>query len=438
MPIRKDIPEGLYKLQSEGVDWLLKTKRAILADSMGCGKTVQILNACERICSPSPTGYTYSSQYETVDWKAKDYIHSKVLIVVGLKVAASVWQSEIEKWTTEKSIFAGGPDPEERDTARKAFWSSAVNPTKDSESIRYMIINYAHLKETMQNVPYSKSFKVMVFDEYHLMGLLNKKNRAVKKGGSKFFDDAKAYVNAPYLFFVDGTPYPHGAIDAWPILYLIDRVKFRSYWKFVGEHCTVLDEYFGKKILPQPKDPGKFKSFMSKYILSRTLKDMRGDMPEKVESVVYVPMTLKQDEAYRTMVKDMFMDINEGEDIILAPSILAKITRMRQILSSPRILDPTFKETGGSLDALIELVCLELDNHNSVSIFTPFRAGVDIIESEISRVFAYNKKEPPAIFTIMGGMREGEAIKVAEQFEEYNQRRGDRNDKILIGTIQSA
>lgn len=435
MAIKQESSGQLYHLQQQGVEWLIATKRAILADSMGCGKTTQLLHACERILSPSPTAYTFDKEAAITGWKPTDYIQGKVLIVVGLKVAAGVWASEIEKWTTESSIFAGGSSSEERKSARDAFWQNDSQQEQQKKQIRYMIINYAHLEETIQNVPYGKSFKVMIFDEYHLMGLLNKKNRAVKSGGSKFFDAAKSCINAPYLFFADGTPYPHGAVDAWAPLYFIDRVKFRSYWKFVNEHCTVLNEYFGKKILPEPKNPVEFNKFMSKYLLSRTLKDMRGDMPEKIESIVKATMTQKQEEAYHTMVKEMFMEINEGEEIILAPSVLAKVTRMRQILSSPRILDPHFKETGGSIDALIELVSLELDNKNSVAIFTPYRMAVDIISDEILRLFSNTKRKPPAIYHILGGMGEGEALRVAGQFEGY---RGIGNDRVLIGTIQSA
>ena len=43
--IRPAIPDALYKFQTEGVAWLSRNPRAILADDMGLGKTVQVLIA---------------------------------------------------------------------------------------------------------------------------------------------------------------------------------------------------------------------------------------------------------------------------------------------------------------------------------------------------------------------------------------------------------
>ena len=49
--IRPAIPDALYKFQTEGVAWLSRNPRAILADDMGLGKTVQVLIALEQLIS---------------------------------------------------------------------------------------------------------------------------------------------------------------------------------------------------------------------------------------------------------------------------------------------------------------------------------------------------------------------------------------------------
>jgi len=381
--------DRLRDYQLAGAQKLVANKRMILADTMGLGKTATALKALEDI-------------------------EGRVLIVCGLKAAVEVWRDEIGKWTDSKAITAYGGNKPRRIASIQRFLKSDA---------KYLITNAAHLEQMSKLAATHKfAWAAQVFDEYHLTGLTNPKNRAQAGKGTKFFETARYNVKAPYLFFISGTPLSAGPQDLWPVLYLIDRKKFRSFWKYAYEHCIVKEEFFGKKIEGTPRDPRAFRRFLRPYMVRRTKKAVAPELPAKQRGMLSVEMSERQRALYQEITEEMIAELDNG-DLVVTPNAITKLLRLRQVLVSPQLLGDS--DVGGALPALAEFLELELAAGNPVAVFTPFRGAVDLVRQHCV-------PKGTAVFTVVGGMKEGEAQGVARSYEEH------KGPKLLVGTIKSA
>lgn len=125
--IVKGIKGNLYDYQRLGIDFLIKSQgRALLADSCGCGKTIQALGYLTHVG------------------------HKRTLIICPASVKFS-WESEIKKWTNLKSFI--------------------VNPKTNlqdiSSDVNCIIMNYDILKKFFNELMKYK-FDCLICDEVHM------------------------------------------------------------------------------------------------------------------------------------------------------------------------------------------------------------------------------------------------------------------------------
>lgn len=369
----------LYSYQIEGKMLIKKHQRVILADDMGLGKTAQILRALdEQEAFPC-------------------------LVVVGLKFGFGVWETEIAKWTDKKSVTYTGKPQE-----RKKIWDNW-----DPDITPFMITNTAMLGEILAK---RRAWPALVFDEYHLMGLRNRKTKTYKL--------IKEKALSRYLILSSGSPVSQGPQDFFAPLNLLRPHVFPSYWKFVTKYCvSVLNEWGSRRIARYPRDRKVFKEMLKPYMIRRTKKQVLEQLPEKTRQILPVEMSRKQKTMYKKLANEMLLELDNGE-LVITPSVIAKITRLRQLLVSPRLLGDN--EPGGALEQVIESVRSEFEAGNSVAVFTPYRGGVKEAAHYLSSL-------TPHVFTIMGQMDPQDVTDTIETFQTLKS-----HQKILICTIKSA
>lgn len=371
------MPDKLYDYQRKGVEFIKARRRVILADEMGLGKTVQAITAIEE------------SEMKPA------------LIVVGLKIAIGVWQTEIRKWTGENSLVYTGK-PKEREKLWKN-WNPELQP--------YVIVNFMLLKEILQK---KNKWKSVVFDEYHLMGL--------RKRRSKTFNVAKDIFTG-MLILCSGSPMSQGPQDLWGPLHLIDKRKFGSYWKFVTYYCEIEESRWGKTVGRYPSRPNELKLLLQRFMVRRLKKHVLDALPSKTRQVIPIELDPPQTLMYNRLAKEMMLELPDG-DILVTPSVIAKLLALRQLLVSPRLIGIDYE--GVALAALKMLIYEEFTAKNSVAVFTPFRKGVE----EIAKALQY---VTPHIYIIMGGMKPEEAAAAIAGYQNNPNKK-----KILIATIKSA
>jgi SNF2 family DNA or RNA helicase len=311
-----------------------------------------------------------------------------------------VWQDQARLWLNEKAlIYAGTPG------IRRRIWDEYVE-TKG----RILVANYSQAEEILQR---NRGWHGIVCDEYDRIGLLNRQ--------SQIFETLEGAYSRD-LYFVTGTPIRHGPQDMWHPLHLIDPQKYSSYWRFVGHHCIVWKDRFGKTIEPsRPKNVEAYQAEMAPYLLHRTKQQVLTELPPKTRQPVQIEMTGKQALLYNDILHDMYTVTDRG-DILVTPNVASQILRLRQCLVTPRLLG--VDDPGAALEALKDLAEPELSTKtHAVAVCTPFRQAIPFIEQEM-------KKLDCKCFEIHGQIKES-PHDVATRFQEYKGR------KAIIYTIRS-
>lgn len=373
----------LRPYQNEGVEFLSNSKRAILADEPGLGKTLQTIMALESL----PQGPT---------------------LILAPKMALGVWEEEIRKWTGKISMIYDG-NPKERKALWKAF---------QEDDLQFLITNYAKLKELRTLKP---TWTSIVCDEIHLAGLQNHRTQTYEN---------LRQLSSAHLFLLTGTPVNHGPQDLFAPLSLVEPDKYKSYWQYVNKYCIVIQDRFGKSIEGRPKDVMKFKQMLKPYFIHRKKKDHLHELPDKIRQPLPLTMTKDQAKIYNDIAEHMMAEF--GDDILVTPSRLTQDLRLRQCLVSPRLLG--FDVDGAALESLPELVDAEFQSGNPVIIFTPFREAVTHIVDKLTAVHGKSKKPTTNyVGIIQGGMKATDLQQVVHQFQTCKDVR-----KVLICTIKTA
>lgn len=372
-------PIMLTPKQQEGKQFIIdSTWRCIVGDVAGAGKTYMVLDAIMEQPYYAPT------------------------LVICIKVGLPVWKNELKKWYGKDCIIYKG-NPKQR--------KELINKIRREEP-EFVVATYPMLQELIYELG-PKFFHTLILDEYHMYGLLNIK--------TKMFETVKS-VHRHILFIIGitGTPMRSTPADYYAMLYLLNPFEstFRTYWTYVNEYCIKIKDFFGYTIERFPNNVEKFRTMISKYMISRETDDL----PPKLRIPLEVEMTSQQAKAYRQLQEDMML---QGDQLILTPNEMTKILRIRQLLVTPRIFG--IEENGGGLNATIEQTELELSNDNPVIIFTPFTDAIPHIETELYKTIPDVK-----VFKIQGGMTVEEYDFIQTSFQSIKTK-----NKVLICSIKS-
>ncbi|HOP53924.1 MAG TPA: SNF2-related protein [Bacillota bacterium] len=370
----------LRPYQLEGIKVLTSSGRHLLADTMGLGKTVTVL-------------------------KSIDELDAYPALIVATKNALGVWESEISKWLGKQVVIYSGP-PHQRVKA----WEDFV-----THRIPFVITNYAFVEEITRR---KLQWPTIVADEIHLAGLLNRKTVTFKR-----FKQLKSR----YLFLVTGSPIRRNPADLWASFHLLDPKRFNSYWQYVNKYCVTIKTPFGTEIESRPKDVKEFRQMAHQYMLRRTKEQVAADLPPKIRSAIPLEMTAKQRKLYTQLAEELIAE-SDGE-FIIASNQLSAITKLRQLLVSPLLLNVNDK--GAALEALPELVESEFSEGNSIAIFTPYRAAVNLIADELSKL--PKDIRPDFIGKILGTLSYSEIADAARRFQAAKTYK-----KVMVCTIKSS
>lgn len=348
------------------------------ANPPGVGKTLETLDALSRL----PGGTT---------------------LVLCPKMATGVWMAEAEQWLDWDSLRSTGE--------YKPIVRANIYKEYDKVPSRLFIANIQMLKEILM---WRSSWDNLVIDEAHLLGLLNHESTGLK---------SILKIKYRHIFILTGTPIRRGPQDLWPMLHLLDPKKFRSYWGFVNRYCVVVDGRFGKDILNRPKDPIAFHNMLNEYMIRHKKEDILKDLPPKMVLGHEVLMNDEQLRVAKEIEENMMAEI--GDDLLVTPSTLSQILRLRQLMVCPKLIGG--KTYGTAIDSLVTyLIPEEFEQGRSVAIATSFRQAIPFIKE------ALIKEIPDVdIFEIHGQIKET-AQSVAAAFQACR-----NTKKVIIYSIKS-
>ena len=284
------------KHQAEGTRFLRSKERAALFDEQGLGKSKQLIDAI--------AGEIGASRL------------SGALIVCpnGLK---STWADEIERFCSlPYAVFGAG-----RKARRTAFRSLRA---------AFYVINYEAVATELSSLRALLRFKPMalVLDESHR---IKTPDARVTKAVLQLRADAKR------RYLLTGTPVANKPDDLWSqILFLDDGEalgatfeQFRARYQAPGGGYKSIDD-----LRTRVSD-----------LSMRRLKDEALQLPAKEVIRICVELSGRQQVMYDQMRDELELWVKtlDGQQVLKqADAILARLVRLAQLASNPRLIDPSF------------------------------------------------------------------------------------------------
>jgi superfamily II DNA or RNA helicase/glycine/D-amino acid oxidase-like deaminating enzyme len=326
----KALTAKLREYQRSGFAWLWHLHEAqmtgILADDMGLGKTVQALALLT---------------------KAKEDEGDAPSLIVCPTSVLSVWKQEVKKWAPSLSLMVW--HGAERAENRRLLKKSDI-----------IVTTYAILRRDIDELSKLR-FRYALLDEAQ-----NIKNWATTTAKS-----AKQ-LKADHRLALSGTPVENHLVDLWAIFDFLAP-------GFLGK----LSEF--QKNYVRPIEDGDVKvleglrSRIRPFVLRRKKEDVASELPPKTEQTLFVQFNKAQLGLYNRILKAAKAEIQGRiEEVGLEKSqmtILAALTRLRQVCCDPRLLglaDASALPTSSKLEAFTELIADCIGSGRKVLVFSQF------------------------------------------------------------------
>jgi SNF2 family DNA or RNA helicase len=332
----------LRDYQVEGVRFLSTRRSAILADEMGVGKTIQALEAWHKRGCQGPT------------------------LLIARPNAQAAWIAQCNKWGFDPPVIISGTQKQRREQ-----WAEV-------DQYSFAACTIEALQRDLENKIAPRRWHQVFCDEIHSLGLLNRKG--------KHFKVIKTSLNYDRITLITGSPLRRGFQDLWGPLHLCNPKQFSSYWRYLSTFGYMMKNEYGAWEILGLKERDKLLEVIAPYYIRREKADVASELPPKTR--VYgdeckLEMTSSQSKLYNQLTNDLLAELSTGE-LLITPTVLSLITRLRQVLCCPKILDDG-ADWGASLEHLGELIDDTDDLH--FVIFTPFTKAMPHIYRYLQQKF---------------------------------------------------
>ena len=379
-PLPVGLRATLRPYQHDGYQWLSFLRRqllgGILADDMGLGKTVQTLAMIARARED----------------EGREAGRAPFLVVVPSSVVAT-WRSEAERFTPDLRLATV------TGAASRRGWSLAglVDPPDGADRVDVVVTTYTLLR-----------LEAADYAAVRWAGLVLDEAQAVKNHRSKTWA-ALRDVEADCRFAITGTPLENNLMELWSILSLTAPGMFPHAESFRTTVAQPIEQHADPEALPA------LLKRIRPVVLRRTKELVAGELPPKQVSVVEVELSPQHRQLYDTHLARerqrllKLLDDDEGVEHNRI-TILASLTRLRQLALDPALVDPVHEHVGSvKIDELLDrLEELAAEGHRALvfSQFTRFLGRVRTRLDAAGLAYAY---------------LDGRTRKRAEVVEEFRQ-----------------
>ncbi|MDD4779869.1 MAG: SNF2 helicase associated domain-containing protein [Tissierellia bacterium] len=372
-----DLPDNLNIImrnyQKTGFKWLKTLSNyslgGILADDMGLGKTLQVISLL---------------LYEKKENEYKKT--NKPSIVVCPTSLVYNWKSELEKYAPSLTSIIIAGNAEQR--------NELISNIKDYDLI---FTSYDLLKRDI-DIYNETEFKYCILDEAQYI-----KNSATLNAKTV------KLINSEVRFALTGTPIENSLADLWSIFDFIMPGFLYSYNKFKDKYEIPIVKNENKEVLE------KLNKQIKPFILRRLKKDVLKELPDKIDTVSYAQMDIKQKGIYaaelyklREQFKNEVAEHGYKKSQII---ILAMLTRLRQICCHPSLCFENYNGDSTKLDLCMEILLSSIENGHKVLIFSQFTSMLKIIEKNLN-------KSKISYYKLTGATKSEERLYLANKFNE--------------------
>lgn len=405
-------------LQKEGIKFLLANRKCILADSMGCGKTIQSIIAA--MASNSKKILIITTASLKTNWKreltiyndekdiqilqgSKDEICDKKYVIANYDILINYYEVPTETvYETEYVYNENG----KREVIRKPVMIKSKDGQlieKQKKSTRKDVI-----EECLKNSPlFLNKFDCVIIDEAQKLSN-NSSNRY------KVIDDFLKRAKPNYVFLLTGTPLTNKPINLYYILKLIDAPITRDYRYFINRYCDAKTFRLktGKEVttINGASNLEELREKIKHLYIRRLLTEMTDMVDKNIITKTYDLTELQRVEYERLWQEYLDAQIEQGNDDSEQYRQLVEGILVRQYLAKQMV------------NNTIKLVDNMLEEGGKVIIVCTF-------SEEIKMFKDYYKKK----CVVYDGKMTAKAKDKAEQ--AFN---NDKNVRVFIGQILAA
>lgn len=379
-----NLPEP-FRYQVYGRQKIRERKRTAIIAPPGAGKTRPIVEGVDDlegfdklvlVLCTGPAIATWKRQIPL--WKRDDYIHEDIHVVRGdvadrLDMWEQARQEEFGVFITNFTIFR---------------------------------LDYEYIKQA--------PWHVVIADEYHKVMRSHKmhdKKRLKTYGMFKIMTR-----HTPILVLATGSIVRRHAASMFTAFQAVNPFIFSSYWRFAQTYCYIDDTGFGQQV-HGVKNAKALRERMDEYLVYIPPELAAESLPKGHRYPIDVTLTGEQKRIYKEIDEEMMVLI--GDNLILTSTIMGKLTKLRQLLCCPRILDESLG-MGAGYEAILD----KMEEEAHVAIFVPFRPACDYVARDLKQRGHKN------IFILRGGIDHDVQQQIVE---EYRRTKG-----IMICTIAYA
>jgi SNF2 family DNA or RNA helicase len=357
-------PPGLHATlrpyQERGLGWLAFMHRlglgAVLADSMGLGKTIQVLALLEAERDAEATD-------TAPDTPAPDTPAPPTLLICPMSLVAN-WQREAAKFTPGLTVHVH--HGAERLTGEE--FRAAVSGA-------HLVITTYGLALRDQAELAAVGWRRIVIDEA----------QAIKNAGTK---QARAVRSLPaaHRIALTGTPVENRLSDLWSIMEFANPGLLGSAESFKTRFARPIERD------GDAAAAARLRRATGAFVLRREKNDpaIISDLPDKIEMTVTCSLTSEQASLYQAVVDDSLVRIGAAEGLNRRGLVLALLTRLKQICNHPAhyLQDNSALPGRSGKLALVEEICEEvLDAGEKALLFTQYAEFGGMLQQHLAARF---------------------------------------------------
>ncbi len=367
----------LRPYQLKGVSWLAFLKQfgfgACLADSMGLGKTIQLI--------------TLLLHDRELAAKQGQPMPNPTLIICPMSIVGN-WQKEIQRFAPSLSVMVHhGAERLTDEAFREEAQKHAVVITTYALALRD--------KEHLEPI----EWEYIVLDEAQ-----NIKNESAKQ------TKAIRSLNARHKIALTGTPVENRLSELWSIMEFLNPKYLGPGKEFNTKFATPIEKYHNKQ------QAETLKRLIQPFVLRRlkTDKTIIQDLPDKMEMNVFCNLTQEQASLYEAIVKEMLEQIEEAEGITRKGLVLSAILKLKQICNHPAHFvgdGSSLPGRSGKLARLEEMLTEVVEGGDKALIFTQFAEMGTLLKQYLQEML-----EREVIF-LHGGVSKKQRDAMVERFQ---------------------
>ncbi|XP_050405390.1 chromatin-remodeling ATPase INO80 [Patella vulgata] len=302
--------------QLKGMNWLANLYNqginGILADEMGLGKTVQTIAFLAHLAEAQG-------------------IWGPFLIIAPASTLHN-WQQECQRFLPKFKVVPYWGNAQDRKILRK-FWDQKCLHTAEA-SFHVVITSY---QLVIQDVKYFQRIKwqYMVLDEA----------QALKSSTSVRWKILLGF-NCRNRLLLTGTPIQNSMAELWALLHFIMPTMFDSHDEFNEWFSKDIESHIEKQSGIDENQLSRLHMILKPFMLRRVKKDVENELSDKIEILVYCPLTRRQKMLYQGIknkisIEDLLhtaMD-NNTQAQSTTSSLMNLVMQFRKVCNHPDLFE---------------------------------------------------------------------------------------------------